>query len=717
MATSSASLLIGVTFGVTLILSGLGLSLALGLPRARPQLDWLELGFIVFMLSAGLALCCGLVLAWLGRFSLGWLTLILGVVALISWGVVWRRGTFRILRRELVRPGRAEVALLGLLAVLSVIYFRPHEFIFGAADAGVYVNMGTHMARSGELLVNDPLIAHLDPAFYPVFFREQPPNTLTRYYYLPGYYVSDSVPGQLIPQFYALQAVSIAILTAIGGVPLGLMATPLWGLIGIAAVYFLARSLFERRTALLAAVLLGVVVLQIWFARYPTAEVLTQSFLFASLYALGRLLQRHEPQRSWGFAAGLWLGMISLIRIDMIMVLAVLPILLIGLAAARRWSSGVTMFVVTFGVTMALAVVHAAGFAWPYTFNTYSVVTRILMGQNTGPWLVFALLAGVSGAAGLFLGVRWFNRLSESRRQLLMRWTSSALIIGVSATAFYAYFLRPVVEAAPTVPYWYGATEIPITNRENLVRIGWYVTPLGLAVTVVGLCLMMWRERSLSVWVFVTIGLVFTIVYVINILNNPHHIYAMRRYVPVVIPAMMMWGAYGLVVISRVRWRGARWMAGVVLLVWLVGIAWQARVIWRQVDYSGVTAALAQLDRELEPGAIVLFDDQSAVGIGDVVGTPLRFIFEHPVFVLRNPQAVTPEELHALIKDWQQQGYMVYIMSRGGKAATVADTLPLDEMQAFTFDAAVLQQTYTEYPNKVVPVQYHLNVAVVEALP
>jgi hypothetical protein len=104
------------------------------------------------------------------------------------------------------------------------------------------MNMGAHIARSGQLLVEDPLIAQLDPAFYPVFFREQPPNDLTRYYYLPGYYVSDSVPGQIIPQFYALQAVSIAILTAIGGVPLGLLATPMWGLAGIAAVYFLARS-------------------------------------------------------------------------------------------------------------------------------------------------------------------------------------------------------------------------------------------------------------------------------------------------------------------------------------------------------------------------------------------------------------------------------------------------------------------------------------------
>ena len=50
------------------------------------------------------------------------------------------------------------------------------------------------------------------------------------------------------------------------------------------------------------------VILQNWFARYPTAEVLTQAYVFAGLYALSRVLGQHKPQRSWGLLAGLWLG-------------------------------------------------------------------------------------------------------------------------------------------------------------------------------------------------------------------------------------------------------------------------------------------------------------------------------------------------------------------------------------------------------------------------
>ena len=227
---------------------------------------------------------------------------------------------------------------------------------------------------------------------------------------------------------------------------------------------------------------------------------------------------------------------------------------------------------------------------------------------------------------------------------------------------------------------------------------------------------MMWREHSLPALVFVAIGLLSTAVYVVDILNNPHHIYAMRRYVPVVIPAMMIWGAYGLAAISRARWRGARLVTGLVLAAWLAGMIWQSRVIWRQVDYAGALAALTQLDQQLEPGAVVLFDDQNPVGMGDVIGTPLRFIFDHPVLALRDPQAVTPEALRALVQDWQQRGYQVYVMSQADKGVSVADDLPLGEAQQFTFDTTVLLPTYTDYPNQVVPVRYALQAQAVQTL-
>jgi len=705
--SSSTSLLGGSVFVLALVLCGLSVSLALNLHRARPEPDWIEYGFLVLMLGLALAMWLGLIFASLGWFSLERLSAALGFAALVGF-VIGRRHPAAVQRFTpgLVRPNRVDGALIGLLVACSVTYFRPHEFVFGAADAGVYVNMGAHIARTGSLLVYDEEVARLDRAAYPGLFREQQPGSGARYYHFPGFYLSDSRPGLVIPQFFALQAVSIAIFTSIGGVQAGLYATPMWGVLGVAAVYFFARSLFGRRAAFLAAILLGFTPTQNWFARYPTAEVLTQACLFAGLYALSRALARNTPAVGWGILAGLWIGFIFLARIDMILVAVVLIGALIGLALIREWHSGLTAFVITFGLMSIHSVVHAFVLAWPYTWGTYRSVFSALIGDRW-PWFMLGAIAALFMVGFM---VRAFRRLDSARRARFAKYARASIIVVMIVAAGYTYFIRPYREAPQAVVNWYDASNVVITNHENLVRIGWYVTPLGLAVALGGLCAMCWRERSVAIRLFVAIGLLSTVVYVANILNNPHQIYAMRRYVPVVIPAIVVWGAYGLAAASRVRDRRVVALAAIAAVGWFGGMLWQSRIIGRQVDDAGALDALVTLDHALEKGSIVLMDDQSVVGLGDVIGTPLRYIFDHPVFVLRAPEALPPGWLAAAVEGWQRQGRQVYLVSDATKALSLIGSLSVTHKIRFAFEVSILEPTYTQFPDRVVPVRYDLNV-------
>ncbi len=213
----TTSLLLGGWLLFAILLSGLGTALALKLPRAKPSLDWIEFAFVVTLIGLTLALLLGVLLAELRAFSLITLGAILiggGTLALL-----WMKKRARGLPQPigLVRPARSDVALVGLLLIASIVYLRPHEFIFGAADAGVYMNMGATIARTGGLLVHDEEVAQLDRAAYPIVFRELPPNSPVRYYQFPAYYLDEATPGQIIPQFFAVQAVSIALLVAVGG--------------------------------------------------------------------------------------------------------------------------------------------------------------------------------------------------------------------------------------------------------------------------------------------------------------------------------------------------------------------------------------------------------------------------------------------------------------------------------------------------------------------
>ena len=704
---SSLNLSLGGAFVLALVVCGSGCALGLKLHRAQPSFDWLEFGFVVIVLGLTLALWLGLILASIGLFSLITLSAVLIVLGIGGWLIA--RSSLRRATNPapgIIRSTRLDVALIGVLIIGSVFYLRPHEFIFGGADAGVYVNMGAHIARTGSLLVHDDEVARLDPAAYPDVFREQPKDFLTRYYQFPGFYVSDSQAGVIIPQFFAPQAVAIAIFTSIGGVPAGLMATPLWGLLGLAAIYFFTRSLFGRRAALLAAIMLAANPTQIWFARYPTAEVLTQASLFFGLYALSRLLKQYAPSIGWGLLAGFWIGLIFLVRIDMILVAVVMLAAVVAWIAARQWHAGLTALAIALGVMSAYMVMHALVFAWPYTWNTYSAVFRVLFGSRWPVWIVL----GVIGLIGIIVGLRRANRLSVERRSLIARWLRISLIVIVIAAAGYAYFIRPYREAPTTTTNWYDAQSVIATNYENLVRIGWYITPIGLGLALIGLCLMLWRERSGAVNLFVAIGLLSTIVYVINILNNPHQIYASRRYVPVVMPALSVWGAYGLVVISRARRRLMSAVVVIAAIAWLGGMIVQARLIGVQVDDAGTVSAFAEFDRRLESDAVVLMNDQSVVGFGDIVGTPLRYIFNHPVFVLRTNDAWSSDWLKIAVRDWQQRGKQVYVISNAATDLTSNAALPLEPRGQFAFETTVLEPTYTQFPDRVVPVRYDLKV-------
>jgi hypothetical protein len=692
----AVSLLRGGWLLLAILLSGLGAALVLKLPRAKPALDWIEFAFVTTLIGLTLAVWLGVLLAELRAFSLLTLGAILiggGGLAVISRGLSQPIG--------LVRPARADATLVGLLLIAGIVYLRPHEFIFGAADAGVYVNMGATIARTGGLLVYDEEVARLDRAAYPIVFRELPPNSPIRYYQFPAYYLDEAVPGQIIPQFFAAQAVSIALLTVVGGVPLGLYATPIWGLLGVAAIYFFTRRLLGRRAALIAAVLLATLPNQGWFARYPTAEVLTQTCVFCGLYALTRWLSGDAPMRGWSALAGVWVGCLSLIRIDMILVTGVLVLAIALWAGARRWSRGHTLFTATLGLLTAHAVLHAFVFAWPYTLSTYEAMFRVLLGTRWPLWLA----AGGVGVSGLLGGARQLRRLSAERRARLERAARLGVLALIISAAVYGYFLRPVLETPKVYANWYDGMDMIQTNQENLVRLGWYLTPIGLAAALWGVCLMVWRERSSAANLFVTIGLLSTGVYVVNILNNPLQIYASRRYVSVIFPALVVWGAYGLTWLTR-RGRRPALVAALVVLIWWGGMVWQSRLIATQVDYANAWPALRDFERTLDPDSVVLMYDQAPVGTGDIIGTPLHFLFDHPVFVLRTADALTAGGLHADLERWRQAGRTVYVL--GDANTSIASAYALEPASRFTYAATILQPTYTQYPDQLSPIQYDL---------
>ncbi len=185
----------------------------------------------------------GVLLLQFGIFSLTNLAIgtAMLVTALVAVNLVQERRWVPDLRRS-----GTDLAVFGLLiASAAALFFHPHEFILGGADAGVYVNLGASIARTGHWVMTDDAVAEVPAALDPAFFRQQP-SAEPPYIQFPGFYLTDPGTGEITPQFYPLHPLWLAVFNAVGGLRMSLYATPVWGVLGVWAVGMVAGSLVRQ---------------------------------------------------------------------------------------------------------------------------------------------------------------------------------------------------------------------------------------------------------------------------------------------------------------------------------------------------------------------------------------------------------------------------------------------------------------------------------------
>ncbi|MEJ2750922.1 MAG: hypothetical protein P8183_23890, partial [Anaerolineae bacterium] len=239
-------------------------------------------------------------------------------------------------------------ALIIGLAAAAWIFFRPHQFVTGAADAGGYVNLGAEIAHNGSIVIQDDLLAGLDPALYPAFLRPLPNMAIAPYYILPGFYVIGQPAGEITPQFYHLHPAWQAVAFGLGdgyasSIQAELLLTGLWALLGVLAVYLFVRRLVGWQVALLALAVL--------------------------------------------------------VRIDMLFVLPVLGLFGLWLWARDGWKQAYNWFFLPLLLLILHSLLHAIWQSSPYFFELFDFALRLLVVN----WLipVSAVVSGLILLVGL----------------------------------------------------------------------------------------------------------------------------------------------------------------------------------------------------------------------------------------------------------------------------------------------------------------------------
>lgn len=651
----------------------------------------IERGFLRVAVGVGVVAWLALVLAELGRFRLD---LLLGLLAAGAVGLALLAYAFWPGRRP-ARAGRRPAAAgleLGALLLLSAwVFVPPYEAVVAGSDASVYVNFASRIAATGALEFEDELVGRLPAVPRAVLFENRWPFDATgRHARFPGgFLIPDIVDPTVTAGFSPLFPVLTALFHEVSSVRGSLFVAPLFATLSTGSLFLVAAHLGGRFAGWLAAALTLAALPQVWFARLPVPETVAQYFVLTGLLAW--LVARRDGARRWAVAGGCFLGLACFAKVDLIVLLSVSLLAFLAwrsLAGPQGGRWGIGSLVVPFGLLIAHNGVHYLAFDShyrPYVEHLLRTSFLSTLFRQAGPTGTAAAMA--AGLLAVGAGLVIFRCAPRIRRRA---W-------GVGLAAVLAIYILN-----------YVAT----TNArldETVVWLSWYVSWPVLMLAAIGLA---WRlgaclrgrgradrEPALALVLLLVVGL--------HYLYDPHepglHIWSMRRFVPVVLPLLMLVVSTAVAaLVGRVALPRRRIVAAGIAAVLVGLVAGPSLAVVRKPLWEGALAQTAALAGRFPADAVVLLSPGLA---GTHVPTSLAYL--HGLDAVLAPRGTGSDlrsaSLAQAIHLWRADRRPVFfVFTDRDYFSFFAPEFSLAELDRARIDLLMLEQTRSGAPRAVV---------------
>lgn len=588
------------------------------------------------------------------------------------------------------RRGTAAVVACGAVAAFM---FLP-GFSFGVADkdAGGYVQHAVEIARTGSYSFTDPALAAGD---LPV--ASESPGAR-----LPAVWVRNAQTGLIVPQFLHMWPALMATSYDLAGWG-GLDATgPLVAVAAVMVMVGLLRRLVGTPGAVVGGLLLATNMLEVWQAKFPTTEGLAQMLFLTVL--LGAVIALQTRLVFPAVIAGVAVGASFLNRVDA-------WLLVMGSAA------GIAALVVLRRADRRVIGFAAGWFALlPYAFwaaysasVSYTAQNAIPNGRKSSLILVLLAVVAIIGRFAMRPLVPLIDRVVANRRSQL------AIGIGVAGVALALLalgFLRPRLFG---IDYGDFNGRIARTYDEQILRrLSWFVTIPGFVVMAVGLVVATLRRWRAETWIVLAPILVFFPVFAYTSRNSTRLMWWTRRYIPIVLPGIVILIAIALGVALVSKARGRRLLqapAAVVAAALVVVFLRQSLPLRSHHEWEGSVGVVNQL-AALSGGAtgVYLWQPTSS-------GTPPLQIFATPIWLDHGMVSVLlpPDPL-------QDAGYIAayrkafpgkpvfVVFSTAGSHPDLVSTGLLHEVKRLTGSFDNWEQSDTTRPRKAQRSPYDMTV-------
>ncbi|HUG07793.1 MAG TPA: glycosyltransferase family 39 protein [Acidimicrobiia bacterium] len=530
----------------------------------------------------------------------------MAVMGLFHWWTVFpiSGGLFGLARRWLPEPSARvdrwwTAIFLLVISLTAVNVAHRGEHLLTGLDSGTYLATAGWLAEDGSLLVD----AEVEPLADIQGLR----------FDAPGFYDRADGRDRLEPQFMHAFPAMIGSIIDLGGVEAGLVVPPLIAAVCLLALYSLARRVTGPAAAALSVALLGSSLVFVYYARTPFTELLMATFVLSGLSLLFRAEQRSSVSAA-ALAGGLF-GGAALVRLDGIVLL--LPVTAYILVRSRTDESlrqvlkraRSAMFLVAF-----IGAIESLYIAPAYILERRNQVVPILL------TLLFLILTNdlVPKKAISNIG-HWIR----SKQRLIFGLTCLTLALLLA----YGWFIRPqagepigaipsdTVTAQEQVP---GLDPTRDYFDNAVIWLTWYQGPAFLVLGFFGAAVLARRglrgDLPRSAILVAGILVTFSILYFWRPQVTPYQIWAMRRFVTIVIPLGCLVSALAvesLYLMARNHMSTSAVPQGVAALLALVlflpSVAATAPV-WDHHEYEGFSTDMDELCGDLPPGAHVLID-------------------------------------------------------------------------------------------------------------
>ncbi len=608
--------------------------------------------FVLLIVALSFSLV-GIVLAVTGMFVP---VAVVPAAVLLATGLVWISwGSFRSTIHGHTFGGVGSVVTVVAIIVVSGLSAGVYssEHLLTDRDPGVYATTAMWLADEGSLLVDGAVGG----------FEEIEGITAES----PGYY-EERDDGLLSPQFMHLLPVWGAAARWMGGdhALFGVNGVVIAG--ALAAFWLFSALILRPWFAVLATAGLAASLVTVHFARDVYSEPLALLMTFAALAFL--VVAQRSQQIGLSVVAGLLIGATAMVRIDAWLVITgfALFLELQWLVVKHRDQADTTRrFIrsVAAGMVMAGAVALVDGFlrSAPYLLEN---------GRRQSFIMMLALLALV--LIGGFIAQRapWSGRIGPliERSRRTMAWIVPIVVVVAVAGLFV---IRPMVQethaAAPNgiVAGAQDAQGLPLDPTRNYNEwtvhwLSWYMGLGGLIISVAGVALA-WRRvllgrSELLPWLFV--GSLTTAVYLLRPSITPDQLWAMRRFLPVVIPFLIVGGAL------LAEWATDRWdsdtqrllIAGWAFVI-LIFVPLSVTAPFRQAtSYRGMYDATLAVCEALPTDAALLM---TSVYHSNTYQAAVRMLCDMPVARI-DESAVDPAcAVETARQAWADRGVELYV--------------------------------------------------------